>query len=81
MITLETLTTFFGWCTVINFIVLSLAALIILLFKAPVMRIHNRVFGVDEQSLPRIYVEFLGNYKMAFYIFNFVPYISLKIMA
>lgn len=81
MMTIESLATFFGWCTVINFIVLSLAALMLIFWKATVMRMHNRVFGVDEQALPPIYIAFLGNYKMAFYVFNFVPYIALKIMA
>ncbi len=79
--TAETLTIFLGWCTVINISVLLLSTILLITLKEPILKIHSRLFGLDEETLSLTYFQFLGNYKIAIYILNLVPYIALKIMA
>ncbi|MFW5450350.1 MAG: DUF6868 family protein [Methylophagaceae bacterium] len=81
MITLETLTTFFGWCSVINIAILLLTTLLLMGFKDLVSAIHSKMFGIKQQGIPLIYFNYLGNYKIAIFIFSLVPYLALKIMA
>jgi len=38
------------------------------------------LFGVNPAELPIIYLQYLGNYKVAIIILNIVPYIALKVM-
>ena len=79
--TAETLTIFLGWCTVINISVLLLSTILLITLKEPILKIHSRLFGLDEETLSLTYFQYLGNYKIAIYILNLVPYIALKIMA
>lgn len=81
MITLATLTTFFGWCSVINIGILILTTLLLLRFQDFVSTIHSKMFDLDQQGIPLIYFNYLGNYKIAIFIFSIVPYLALKIMA
>lgn len=81
MITMDALTTFLGWCAVINIAVLLLSTLMIMAMKDTATRFHSKMFGVSQTELPMVYFEYLGNYKIALYILNIVPYIALKIMA
>lgn len=78
--TLATLTTFFGWATLINGALLLLAFLISTLGKSWIIPLHSRLFRVSENELPRIYLTFLGQYKLLIILFNLVPYIVLVIM-
>ena len=81
MMTLDALTTFLGWCAVINIGVMIVSTFAITAFKQPVIRLHSKMFGLNQEELPAMYFNYLGNYKIAIYILNFVPYIALKIMA
>lgn len=78
---IETAATFFGWCSVINIGVLVLTTLAILALKGPISSIHSKLFGVDKEHLQLIYLQYLGNYKIAIFILNIVPYFALKIMS
>ena len=81
MIAIDTLTTFLGWCSVINIGVLVLSTIILIIMREPVSSIHSRLFGLNQAELPATYFQYLGNYKVAIFIFNLVPYIALKIMS
>ena len=78
--TLDALTAFLGWCTVINIGVMLISVLAITVFKKSVIRLHSKMFGVNPDDLPLIYFNFIGNYKLVVYVFNLVPYIALKVM-
>jgi len=80
MMTLEALTTFFGWCAIINIVVLLISTFLIMFFKQPVVRLHSKFFGVSVDELPAMYFNYLGNYKIATYVLSIVPYIALKVM-
>ena len=80
MNSLETLTMFLGWCTVINIGVLVVASIFVTLMRGPVARMHSKMFGLDDADLSRQYFQYLAEYKIAIFILNLVPYIALKIM-
>ena len=78
--TLDYLTSFLGWCSVINIVILMLSALMLSCCKMSIPKLHSKMFGVDMNDLPLEYFRFLGNYKLAIFVFNIVPYIALRIM-
>ena len=81
MISIDTLTVFLGWCTVINIGVLVFTTIALTIIRGPVSSIHSKLFGLNQAELPSTYFQYLGNYKIAILIFNVVPYIALKIMS
>ncbi len=80
MFTLETLTEFLGWASVINISILFLTSISLILMRESIMRIHSKMFGLDTTHLSEAYFQYLAQYKIAIFIFNLVPYIALKIM-
>jgi len=78
--TLESLTEFFGWMTVINIGLITLSAFMLIVMKQPVTKIHAKLTGLDPADLHRAYFQFLAQYKIALWVFNLTPYIALKIM-
>lgn len=78
---IEWLTTFLGWCLVINVAGLALATLAIALMRDTISAIHSRMMGVGLAEMQVLYVQYLSNYKVAVIMLNLVPYIALKIMA
>ena len=80
MVTLESLAEFFGWCTVINAVLLMLAGLFLSVARTWVVGIHTKMFGINESELPGAYFQYLANYKLAVLVFNLVPYAALKMM-
>lgn len=81
MDSIETLTTFFGWCTVLNIGFLAVGSIKIMAMRDSMARIHSRMFKVSEDDLPRIYFQWLAGYKSATFMLNLAPYVALKLMA
>ncbi|GAA6203455.1 MULTISPECIES: DUF6868 family protein [Thalassotalea] len=80
MIGVNELTTFFGWCTVINLGVYLFSAFFIIVFRSFTITLHSKIVGVEASELPNMYFKFLGNYKIAILLINLSPYIALKLM-
>jgi hypothetical protein len=78
---MHALTVFLGWCSVINIGVLLVSTLALIAIRGPVSSIHSKLFGVSQSDLAPLYMQYLGNYKIAIIILNIVPYLALKIMA
>jgi hypothetical protein len=78
--TINEITLFFGWCTVINLSIYAFSALFIIVFKKFTVRLHSKLVGMDASKLPPLYFQYLGNYKIAIIILNLAPYIALKLM-
>ena len=81
MISIDTLTSFLGWCSVVNIGVLVFTTIALTIMRGPIVSIHSKLFGLNQAELPLTYFQYLGNYKIAIFIFNVVPYIALKIMS
>lgn len=81
MMTIEQLTTFFGWAALINIGVLLFTTVCLSLTKVFVISVHSRLFDVKPEHLPALYFNYLAGYKTLTLIFCIVPYLSLKLMA
>ncbi|NQY26977.1 MAG: hypothetical protein HRT92_07345 [Piscirickettsiaceae bacterium] len=80
MFSIEFITTFLGWCSVINIGILILSSALLIVFKQTITALHSRLFGLDKEILALAYFQYLGNYKVAIFILNIVPYTALKLM-
>ncbi|MBT5389088.1 MAG: hypothetical protein HN817_06310 [Porticoccaceae bacterium] len=78
---LEQLTGFFGWCSVINIGVLLFSTIMLVLMKDWVINIHSKMFNLNPQVLAPIYFRYLGNLKLLVIVFNLVPYLALKLIS
>ena len=77
---LSVITAFLGWCTLINYGILLLSTVIVYACGDWAKGIHSKMFNISEADLDTLYFNYLGNYKLAIFIFNLVPYIALKIL-
>ena len=80
MNTIEAMREFFGWCSVINIGVLSLSSVLVIAIRGTALRIHGKMFNLDEQSLSKAYLQYLAQYKIATIVFSIVPYFALRLM-
>lgn len=76
----EMLTSFLGWCTVVNFALLLLATVILTLFRPPILALHRRILDIDDQQLKLLYTYYLSAWKVLVIVLNFAPWIALKLM-
>ena len=81
MNSIESLATFFGWCSLINIGVLVFTTVVLVLMKEAISNMHARLFGVKQEELPQVYFAYLGHYKVAILVLNLVPYLALKLMS
>ena len=77
---LDTLLSVFGWMSVINIGLLIVSTIMLTLFRAPIIRIHQAITGLDEAQLKQAYLNFIAYFKLLIIIFNLVPYIALKLL-
>ena len=81
MNSMKTLTTFLGWCTVINFSLLILGGLAWMIVREGAVGFSAPLFGVTEAELHVTFLRVLLQYRAGIFLFNLVPWIVLKIMA
>ena len=81
MMTIDALTTFLGWCSVINIALLTISSLLLIALKEPVSQIHGKMFALEQKAVLQAYFQYLANYKIATLILNVTPYFALKIMS
>ena len=77
---IQTLTTFFMWCTIINGALLVLWTVIFMLAPDLVYRIQKKWFPIPQETFNVVFYSFLGLFKIVFLFFNVVPYIALLIV-
>ena len=81
MNSIETLATFFGLCAVINFGILLFGFLFFGIFKEGVANLTAKIFGISEQESKVTIFRVFQQYRLAFVIFNLIPYFALTIMS
>jgi hypothetical protein len=79
--TIEILTAFFGWCSVINMGVLLVSSLMIAISAKTFARFHAKMFGLEEAAVSLAYFRYLANYKIMTIGFCIVPYFALNLVA
>lgn len=77
---IEQLTTLFGWLSIINIVLLSFSAIMILAFKDFITQVQSKLFKLSATELMPIYFRFLAQYKLLIIVFNVTPYLALKLM-
>ena len=81
MNSIEAITTFFGWTTVINFVLLFVSSITVITTRGAISKIHGRMFGLESADLSRAYFQYIAQYKIAIIVFSLTPYLALKLMA
>ena len=77
---IETLSTFFGWMTLINLGLYIWTAIMCMGAKSWIQRVHGKMFELSPEQINAFLYGYLGCYKIIFIVFIFVPWIALKIM-
>ena len=77
---LEVAKSFFGWCTLINFVILAFAGFALIFMRTSIVQIHQAFFGLDEKQLLPIYFKYLAYYKIAIVVFSLTPFLALSVM-
>ena len=76
---LTKLKTIFGWMTLINFVVLLVSTIGVITCRTTIHTVHSSIFNLDPAELDLVYFQYLGWFNVLWIIFNFVPYIALRI--
>ena len=77
---IQTLTTFFMWCTIINAGLFIYWATWCMFAPDFVYRMQSRWFPISRETYDVAIYGFLGVFKMLFIVFNLVPYLALLIV-
>jgi hypothetical protein len=78
--TLETLRAFFGWCTLLNWLVLLVWFLFFAAGGGWVHRVHAKWAPESAESFRAIHYGGMMAYKVAVLLFCLVPYLALRIV-
>jgi len=77
---IQTLTTFFMWCTIMNGSLLVLWTIMCILVPDLVYRTQSKWFPIPRETFNVVIYSFLGLFKIVFLVFNVVPYVALLIV-
>ena len=78
---IKLLTDFFMWCTIINGGILMFWTAFFLFAPDLVYRTQQRWFRASRETFDIVMYTFLGLFKLAFLLFNLVPFLALLIAA
>ena len=79
--TIQILSDFFMWCTIINGGIYLFWIVFVLLAPDFVYRVQSRWFPVSRQSFDLAIYSFMGLFKLFYIFFNVVPWIALLIIS
>lgn len=77
---LQTLEQFFFWSMVVNAGIYAVTAIAVVVLKGFVYKVHKKLFGLDDEAVARLVVNYLGNFKLLITVFNFTPWIVILII-
>ncbi len=78
---LSTLTTVFGWMTVINLGIYLVAVLSMFTMREQVLRLHTGIFDIPETRVRELWYAWLGTYKIIILSLNLALYVALRLAA
>ena len=78
--TLDQLAELFKWMTIINIVIFMSSALLGMVLRETVCKMHGKLFGVDEGKVSIVLYGYLGVLRIFVIVFSIVPYVSLLIM-
>ena len=74
---IQTLTSFFMWCTIMNGALLILWSVMFMFAPDLVYRMQRKFVPVSRETFDVVIYGFLGLFKIFFIIFNLVPFLAL----
>ncbi len=77
---IQTLESFFMWCTIINGAILLEWVLFFIFAPDFVYRMQSRLFPIPREKYNLIIYSLLGAFKLFLIFFNIVPYLALVII-
>jgi len=77
---IQTITTFFMWCTIINGSLLVLWTVFFMFTPDLVYRMQSKWFPLPRETYNVVIYSFIGFFKVIFLVFNVVPYVALLII-
>lgn len=77
--TLEQITTFFGWMTVVNLLIYLWTAGFVILARSWITRVECAMMGQSPEAWERFNIDYLSRFKLAILVFNLSPWLALKI--
>jgi len=77
---IETLTSFFLWCTILNGALLILWTTMCIFAPDLVYRTQSKWFPIPRETFNVVMYAFLGLFKICFLVFNVVPLVALLIV-
>ena len=78
---IEELRAFFGWCTVINFALVTFWASVLLVANDFTFKTHTTLFDIPREKFNVVHYAGLAYYKVSIFLFNLTPYIALVILS
>ncbi len=81
MNSIDTLATFFGWCIVINLVLLTLAFFVFTVVREDFARLMSKLFGISTEESKITLFRMFHLYRLLFIVFSVVPYLALKAMS
>ena len=77
---LAKLTELFQWMTIFNVAILIISAVLMMILRDIVCRMHGRLFGIEESQVAAIAYNYLGIYRLLVLVFNLVPWLALNMI-
>ncbi len=78
---IQTLTTFFMWCTILNGGIFVLWTVFCVFASDFIYRTQRKWVPIPRETFNVVIYSFLGLVKVVFFFFNLVPYVALLIIA
>ena len=77
---IQTLTTFFMWCTILNVALLLLSSLLCFCLRDWTYQIHSKMFSISRETFNVMIYSFIALYKLLIMVLILIPYIALLII-
>lgn len=77
---IQTLTSFFMWCSIINIGILFFLALIYMLVPNLAYQLQSKFIPISRQTFDIVFYSFIGFFKVVVLVFNVVPWIALLVI-
>ena len=77
---IATLTSFLGWCSVLNIALLLFWSLFFLAAPDLVYRLQKKFVSISRENFDLVMYAFLGLFKLLVLVLNVIPWIALRII-
>jgi len=76
----EKLQEFLLWCLLLNIGIYTFTVLATVLMRDFMSGMHEKLFGLREDTVHKAFYTYLAAYKLLIIVFNFVPWLALVII-